>query len=193
MKTLCPYCDSEDVEKIEKNETYPVPFSKNIIISRHVFRCNTCEAEGNFLGSNDRDLAKKISEASCSSAPALIESLAKEGITMTYFEKALRIPFRTTARWKKKKISHSSLALLRLIRFSPALLEVADDNFSESSQAEYRFKQLFHFFDKYTINPSGSYIATGDKKELKLEGSFMPFLMQTVSSDAKSIWSEQKI
>jgi len=192
MKNICPLCDSENIEKIETCESYPVPFSKNVTIKQHLFRCNTCEHEGDFSRTQDKVFIKKLTEANFKSAQELMDDITNQGITMTYFEKALRLPFRTTARWKRGKMSHSALALLRLIRFSPALLDVADNNFSESSQAEYRFKQLFHFFDKHTINPSGSYIATKDKNELKLEGTcFVPFSMQTVSSDPKSIWSGQ--
>lgn len=137
MKTLCPFCDSGNVEKVEIEERFPIPFCEDAVVKHAVYRCNDCEEEGDFNGTVDKVLAKAITEANVASAPELLDALARSGITMTYLEKALRLPFRTTARWKRGEISHSALALLRLIRFSPALLEVADDNFSERAQASY--------------------------------------------------------
>jgi hypothetical protein len=137
MKILCPFCDSGNVEKIEIEERFPIPFCEDAVVKHEIYRCNDCEEEGDFSGTLDKILTKVITEANVASAPELLDALARSGITMTYLEKALRLPFRTTARWKRGEISHSALALLRLIRFSPALLEVADDNFSERAQASY--------------------------------------------------------
>lgn len=187
MKTICPFCDSDNIEKLSISERFTIPFGNDAEIVHEQFRCNDCEEEGDFDNSYDRDLTKAISKANIASAPALMDSLAKSGRTMAYLEKALRLPYRTTARWKRGRISHSALALLRLIRFSPDLLEVADDNFSERAQVEYRFKQLFIFFERHTINTSGTYNAVDGKKELKLEGNFLatPIIY---SSEPKSVW-----
>lgn len=173
MKTLCPFCDSGNIEKLAVTERFPIPFVDEFQIEHALFRCNNCEEEGDFDNSYDREVTKTINKANLASAPALMNSLTKSGKTMAYFEKALRLPYRTTARWKRGRVSHSALALLRIIRFSPDLLELADDNFSEQAQAKYRLKQLFIFFDKHTINTSGSYNAFAGKKELTLEGSFL--------------------
>lgn len=187
MKTLCPFCDSDNVEKVTIAERFPIPFNDNAQIEHPLFRCNNCEEEGDFDNSYDREVTKAIDKANLASAPALMDALAKSGKTMTYLEKALRLPYRTTARWKRGRVSHSALALLRIIRFSPDLLELADDNFSEQAQAKYRFKQLFVFFDKHTYNTSGSYNSFDGNKELKLEGSFLA--MPKVSSyEPKSTW-----
>lgn len=187
MKTLCPFCDSDNVEKITVTERFPIPFDNDVQIEHPLFRCNNCEEEGDFDNSYDLEMTKAIAKANFASAPTLLDALSKTGKTMTYIEKALRLPYRTTARWKRGRISHSALALLRLIRFSPDLLEVADDNFSEHAQAKYRFKQLFIFFDRHTINTSGVYNAVGGKKELKLEGSFLSSTI-TSSYEPKSTW-----
>ncbi|ABQ27514.1 hypothetical protein [Geotalea uraniireducens] len=187
MKTLCPFCDSDNTEKISVTEHFPIPFDNDVQFVHEQFRCNDCEEEGDFDNSYDRDLTKAITKANLASAPALMDSLVKSGKTMVYVEKALRLPYRTTARWKRGRISHSALALLRLIRFSPDLLELADDNFSEHAQAKYRLKQLCIFFDRHTINTSGSYNATDGKKELILEGSFLATPIVS-SYEPKSTW-----
>jgi hypothetical protein len=171
MKTICPFCDAENIEAIEISEHYPVPFCDDAVISHQILRCNCCEAEGDFTGSGDRIHIKQIAESNLASAPALLEELAAKGITMTYFEKALRLPFRTTARWKRGKISHSALALLRLIRFSPNLLLVADENFSETAQDQYHVLQPFMFMDKFTTNPELKLTETTDNIGISFSGS----------------------
>lgn len=146
MKVSCPFCGSENVSKKDVVENYPVPFCDDADIRHKVYLCHDCEEEGDFDGTDDKRILSAIKKADARSAAKLMEDLAADGITMTYLEKALRIPFRTTARWKRGNISHSALALLRLVRFSPQLLEVADDNFSEEAKARYQFSQSCIFF-----------------------------------------------
>lgn len=189
MKPICPFCDSNNVEKITVTENFPVPFVDDIQIEHALYRCYDCEEEGDFDNSYDREMTKAINKSNLASAPALMDALSKSGKTMAYLEKALRLPYHTTARWKRGRLSHSALALLRIIRFSPDLLELADDNFSEQAQIKYRFKQLFVFFDKHAINTSGSYNSFEGKKELKLEGSFLTTPIVS-SYEPKSIWEQ---
>lgn len=153
MKTTCPFCDSNKVEKVEVTDTFPVPFCEDATISHPIFRCNNCGEEGDFDNTLDKALTKAIDKAQSDSAPKLMDELAQSGVTMTYFEKALRLPFRTTARWKRGRISHSSLALLRIIRFSPSLLALADDNYSDEAAAKYQIFHPWDFFERNTSNP----------------------------------------
>lgn len=164
MNITCPFCDSNKVEKIEITEIIKVPFCEDVVISHPTFRCNNCEEEGDFDNSLDKALTIAIDKANNMSAPILMEGLTHNGITMTYLEKALRLPFRTTSRWKHGKISHSALALLRLIRISPRLLEVADDNFSPEAIAKYQLSGTGEFFEKNTTNPW--YSVTYDQNQL---------------------------
>ncbi len=154
MSVTCPFCDSDDVTTIEVKEQFPVPFVGQILVCHPVYRCNNCEEEGDFDHSLDKELDKRLDKENLASAPKLMNDLVSQGITMTYFEKALRLPFRTTARWKRGEISHSALALLRLIRFSPELLEVADENFSPATCRNYHMSRPMEFFAAHTINPS---------------------------------------
>jgi hypothetical protein len=61
----------------------------------------------------------------------MLEALATEGIKMSYLERALELPARTTTRWKSGEVSAATLALLRITRTYPWILEVADSHFDE--------------------------------------------------------------
>jgi hypothetical protein len=154
MSTICPFCDSNNTEKIAVSENFPVPFCGDVQIRHETFKCLDCEEDGDFDHSMDKSLAKAINKANAESAPHIMDSLTQSGITMTYLEKALRLPFRTTSRWRRGRLSHSSLALLRLIRFSPALLQAADDNFSDAALARYHVSRTWDYFRNNTHNPT---------------------------------------
>jgi len=153
MSVTCPICDSEKVERIMVTETYPVPFCGEVPIAHPTYRCLDCNEEGDFDGTLDEELTKAVDKANLNSASQLIDDLARKGITMTYFQKALRLPFRTTSRWRHGKISRSSLALLRLIEFSPALLMAADDNFTEEARTRYQLTRSLDWFVNNSSNP----------------------------------------
>lgn len=170
MKVSCPFCGSENVSKKELVENYPIPFCDDVEIKHKVHFCHDCEEEGDFDGTDDKQVLAAIKKADARSAAKLMEDLAADGITMTYLEKALRIPFRTTARWKRGNISHSALTLLRLVRSSPHLLEMADDNFSEDAQARYQFSQLCIFFKSQFDRSSGVLIQSGNNFGVSLAG-----------------------
>lgn len=190
MRVNCPFCDSENVEKIVIDERFPVPFCQDSVIQHEIFRCNDCEEEGDFDHTLDKVLTKSIDKANIASAPQLMDELAQNGVTMTYLEKALRLPFRTTARWRRGRISHSSLALLRLIRFSPALLQVADDNFSQEAIAKYQVSRTWDFFVQNTSNPGYSVVFDQDELGVAFKGTLAP-MTTTISSDSRDIKWEQ--
>jgi hypothetical protein len=170
MKVICPFCDSDKVETIEVSETFVIPFSEDAVINHKIYRCHNCEEEGDFENSLEKTLTAEIEKANRASAPKIMDELAQNGITMTYLEKALRLPFRTTSRWKSKRISHAGLALLRLVRFSPSLLEAADDNFSPEAVAKYQISRTWDFFKDNTSNPSFAMFAEGNQFGLGFAG-----------------------
>lgn len=191
MSTTCPFCDSKDVVKIEVSEKFPIPFGNDAVITHNIFKCNDCEEEGDFNNTIGRELEREINKANLASAPMILDDLSSMGIAMTYLEKALRLPFRTTARWKKGKISHSALALLRMIRFSPALLYVADENFSSEAKACYQLSRPFDFFVKNTSSPECSLIC--DESNLSVHFTGKNMLSSAPLSLRKDVkWIEAK-
>jgi len=188
MKVSCPFCGSENVSPKEVVENYPVPFCADAKIKHKVYFCHDCEEEGDFDGTDDKQVLASIKKADTRSAAKLMDDLAADGITMTYLEKALRIPFRTTARWKRGNISHSALALLRLVRFSPQLLEVADDNFSDEAKVRYQLSQSCHFFKSRFDYSTGALIQSGDNFGVSLVGwSTTKAAQVTIESGTKAI------
>ncbi|MDO8947343.1 MAG: hypothetical protein Q7U88_09310 [Desulfocapsaceae bacterium] len=190
MNITCPFCDSNKVEKIKITEIIKIPFCEDVVISHPTFRCNSCEEEGDFDNSLDKALTIAIDKANNMSAPTLMERLTHNGITMTYLEKALRLPFRTTSRWKRGKISHSALALLRLICVSPRLLEVADDNFSPEAITTYQISHPWDFFKKNTTNPCCS--LTYDQNQIDLNFSGNHYLSVPPSNVQEVKWVTEK-
>lgn len=65
----------------------------------------------------------------------MLQHLAEAGISMAYLERALRLPARTVARWKSGNVSASGLALLRVVRRFPWVVEVAASRFAEDVAA----------------------------------------------------------
>jgi hypothetical protein len=98
-----------------------------VIYQERVDLCSACGTEGDFARENDAALAA----AGKRSARAIIESLAADGFSMAYFERAFGLPQRTMARWKAGECSAGSLALLRVVRSYPWVLRVAERSFSE--------------------------------------------------------------
>jgi hypothetical protein len=76
-------------------------------------------------------LKQAIETADQRSLGSILEWLGEVGISMAFVERALRLPTRTVARWKAGECSASGIALLRLVRRYPWLLEVAAAGFSE--------------------------------------------------------------
>jgi hypothetical protein len=98
--------------------------------SERIDTCLECQTEGDFLNENDAKIEEVLAEARKASAKGLIESLAADGISMAFFERALELAPRTLARWKSGASSASSLALLRFVRTFPWLLRVGEESFS---------------------------------------------------------------
>jgi len=100
-------------------------------------KCLVCGESGDFSGANDEQIVKALEIAKKESAVVMLEYLSNLGIKMSYMERALELPTRTIARWKGGELSAATLALLRIIRTFPWILEVADAHFDQSV-AKYR-------------------------------------------------------
>jgi len=127
----CPACGSSDIATSRLDASLPVPMAEPVIYSERVDLCGACGTEGDFARENDATVEAALAAAGKRSARAIIESLAADGISMAYFERAFGLPQRTMARWKAGECSAGSLALLRVVRSYPWVLRVAERSFSE--------------------------------------------------------------
>jgi len=127
----CPACGSHDLETSESSQSYSAPFGGTKVYRVRLNTCRTCGESGDFAGANGPIVKAAIEEADRQSIEKVLEWLNQAGITAAYLERALSLPARTAARWKAGGSSASGLALLRLVRAFPWLLEVAAAKFAE--------------------------------------------------------------
>jgi hypothetical protein len=140
---FCPVCGSTDVLTGSINESLPVPFGPAATFTTTQYTCNTCGESGDFAGENNSTINEALKKSTALSVSEMFEYLSKEGITAAYLERALRLPPRTTARWKGGNLSAAALALLRFVRTYPWLLAVADANFESSAAKQKLFEVVF--------------------------------------------------
>jgi hypothetical protein len=130
-KIQCPACGSESVTTSHRETVIPIPFGEPARFEESINACAECGMEGDFAGQNETVAAEAMKRAASDSARAIIDQLSSRGVSMAHFERALRLPQRTLARWKTGEVSHHAVALLRLIRTFPWLLAVADESFDD--------------------------------------------------------------
>jgi len=137
MSTFCPACGSDSIETTKKKHMIPIVYGNPAVFDEVLEKCLVCEESGDFTGANDELIDKAIEVAKKQSVIDMLDALSQNGIKMAYMERALELPTRTIARWKGGEVSAATLALLRIIRTFPWILEVADAHF-DLSVANYR-------------------------------------------------------
>jgi len=125
----CPVCGSDKLEKILKKNIFPIPYGQPVEYKEHFDHCLNCDEYGDYSGANDAAIIQAIENAKKSSVATMLDKLNQKGYRFAYIERALGLPQRTTARWKKGEVSASSVALMRVITTYPWILEVADYNY----------------------------------------------------------------
>lgn len=65
----------------------------------------------------------------------IINDFVKAGYSMAYMERALGLPMRTMARWKKGSYAKADLALMKVLKAFPWMIKVADEQFKDSQRA----------------------------------------------------------
>jgi hypothetical protein len=145
----CPSCGSTDVTSKQVPGSMPMPYGPDATFVETLHTCNVCGVSADFTGGNDAIVKQALERSASVSAAAILEDLAEAGITQAHFERALRLPARTAARWKDGGVSAAPLALLRLVRTYPWLLDIADANFepTEAARAVLRAAAELFFAD----------------------------------------------
>ncbi len=127
----CPVCGSLDVAITYESRSCSVPFGVSSPLRTELATCRTCGESGDFRNANAAAIKQAIETADQKSIGSILEWLGASGVSMAFIERALRLPTRTVARWKSGECSASGIALLRLLRTYPWLLEVAGAGFSD--------------------------------------------------------------
>lgn len=132
MNTYCPACGSDLIETTKRKQILPIVYGSPAVFDEVLEKCLVCGESGDFSGANDEMIEKAIGIAKKQSVVNILNELSHNGIRMSYMERALELPTRTIARWKGGDLSAATLALLRIIRTFPWILEVADAHFDQS-------------------------------------------------------------
>jgi hypothetical protein len=132
MSTQCPACGSDSIETTTRKHSLPVVYGDPAVYDEVTDKCLVCGECGDFSESNDDEVEKALDLARKHSVVSILDVMSQAGIKMAYMERALDLPARTLARWKNGEISAASLALLRIIRTYPWVIEVADARFDQS-------------------------------------------------------------
>lgn len=123
----CPFCGSGELTAESERRVLSVPYGVPVPYDSPFFECRSC---GEQATADQPEKAEALKRATVESVNAMLDLLNARDITTAYLLRALRIPQRTATRWKRGQISASALALIRIIRTYPSLLEVADSDFN---------------------------------------------------------------
>lgn len=126
LEQKCPFCGASSLVAKSEQRKISVPYGPEVPYESPYLHCDNCD-EQVALDEPDKERARE--ESLRASVHSMLDALSRQGHSAAYFERALRIPQRTTMRWKEGRISASAAALLRLVRTYPWLLNVADCNF----------------------------------------------------------------
>lgn len=127
---MCPACGFTDLTATEHTRILEIPYGPSTTVLEKFHKCNACGFEGDIIGDNDGVISEALRKSEIVSVKLMLNELESQGITMAYFERALRLPISITKKWiAGENISPSVVVLLRIIRSYPGILEVADGNF----------------------------------------------------------------
>ena len=131
MNIECPVCGSTNTQKRTSSSSVQVLYGPSVTYVTIENQCRDCGEEGDFDAENDNQIEHALESSKKASVTPMLNALAAQGISNAYLERALGLPTRTVARWKNGELSSSALALLRIVRTFPWILEVADNGFSQ--------------------------------------------------------------
>lgn len=129
----CSYCGSDALVIKDEILELSEPFSRKGSITIKVVKCNTCGFEEDDVN-NDLVIQEELALLKQSSMVNILNYLNENGCTNASMERALGLPARTLARWKNESTifpSAAALALMRIVRTFPWMLQVADCQFDK--------------------------------------------------------------
>lgn len=137
---ICPACGSTDIEEHITKDTISVPYGGSKVVEVVENKCKTCETTGDFADKNSIILKESFDKLKNQTIINILEDFNENNISNASIERALDIPQRTLAKWKNNQTepSATAVALFRLIRTFPWLIEVAENKY------DYTISQRIH-------------------------------------------------
>lgn len=129
---ICPACGSEQIERLEKQSFGQLTMGPAFTFNEIIYKCSSCDEEGDFFAESDKSYLAAQKDAEANLVKQTLDDLNSQGITMAYIERVLELPARTLTRWKTGDFSSSAIALLRIIKTYPWIIEVAEHKFISS-------------------------------------------------------------
>lgn len=172
MAITCPACGSDSLSTEAKNIHIPVEYGRDIDIEETTYICNICGSDGDFADATDKKIEQALEHAKIEATELMLTRLTGGGITMAYFERAMGLPQRTLARWKKGKISAPGFALLRTVDTFPWILDVADAKFNKkhavTKMMESATATLHEILEPHVVHAEGAITSNGDTAKIAL-------------------------
>jgi len=145
-EVTCPACGSDAVDVFVARKTVTEPYSEPVEVSIEVYKCRTCDMEGDFSGHGDEIIGKAILAAKHNSIVRIIEEFTRNNISMSSIERALDLPQRTLTKWKNglSVPSATGAALMNVIRTYPWILTVAQYKYDPSIARDVHIKNAIN-------------------------------------------------
>jgi DNA-directed RNA polymerase subunit RPC12/RpoP len=143
----CPACGSKNVEQEKKETTVCVPYGTEKKLSETSFKCLECKTTFEDDISLDEAIKTVLELSKKESVKNILNYFSENRMNFAGMERALELPQRTISRWKTEgAVDASALALLRMIRTFPWLIEVADSKYDRNISDTICFKYIADIF-----------------------------------------------
>ena len=145
----CPACGNENLIRTNENKIISEAFAGNKSIDVVNYSCNECGMEGDFFNENETALKETLSEIKSDAVISILNDFIENNISLSSLERALEIPQRTLTKYKNNKSKPSSIgvALFKLLRLFPWLINVAENKYDyELSQQIFMMKAFENEF-----------------------------------------------
>lgn len=175
----CPECGSKAIIENKKNISIKEPFANEVNIEINENVCSLCGSQGDFFNQNETLIDETIKNLKQKSIKNILNDFTNNKMSMSSIERALEMPQRTLTKWKNSTNYPSSagIALMRLIKLFPWLLEVAENkyNYIEAQKIHINtaIEELLHKRYSETEILSESINQNADSMEILLEEPYM--------------------
>lgn len=128
MKDMeCPVCGSYNITISYNEDIAQAAFGTVVPFKEKVIKCNACESTFSDDNISENPYSKALEQSKKESIGLILGSLLEMGYTLASMERALELPQRTMSQWKSgRDLSAAGIALLRIIKTYPWIIEVAD-------------------------------------------------------------------